>query len=217
MGGYMKRLFRIILKALSLWSMWLFFLPKIRHESKENRKSTFAFKGPAIIVTNHNHFIDFILMLYLFAFRYVRCIVGKTLYESSKPMTMIMKLLGAIKVDRFAFDMEFFYESTEHLKKKGVILIFPEGRLSRDGTILPFKSSVVLMALRTGVDIIPVYHTHKYGIGKRVGVMVGDRINLSQLCNTSTPNEAEITELTLLLENKIKSLRDLYEQGGGVR
>ncbi len=213
----MKRLFRIIFKALSLWTMWLFFLPKIRHESKENRKSTFAFKGPAIIVTNHTHFFDFILMIYLFAFRYVRCIVGKTLYESSKLMTLIMKLLGSIKVDRFSFDMDFFYEATEHLRKKGVILIFPEGRLSRDGTLLPFKSSVVMMALRTGVDIIPVYHTHQYGFLKRVGVMVGDRINLSDMSETATPDEEKIKELTLLLENKIKSLRDLYEQGGGVR
>ncbi len=197
--------------------MWLFFLPKIRHESKENRRSTFAFKGPAIIVTNHNHFIDFILMFYLFAFRYVRCIVGKTLYESSKFMTLMMNLLGSIKVDRFSFGMNFFFEATKHLRKKGVVLIFPEGRLSRDGTILPFKSSAVMMALRTGVDIIPVYHTHKYGLGKRVGVMVGDRINLCQLCDTSTPDDEKIAELTLLLENKIKSLRDLYEKGGGVK
>ncbi|MBQ4105767.1 MAG: 1-acyl-sn-glycerol-3-phosphate acyltransferase [Clostridia bacterium] len=213
----MKRLFRIFLKVTSLWTMGLFFLPRIRHESKENRQSTFAFKGPAIIVSNHTHFLDFILIMFLFAFRYIRCVVGKTLYESSKLMTTVLKLLGAIKVDRFSFDMQFFYECTEFLQKKGVVLIFPEGRLSRDGTILPFKSSVVLMAIRTGVDIIPIYHTHKYGFMKPTGVMVGDRINLRQMCNNPNPGEEELTELTLLLENKIKGLRDLYEQGGGVR
>lgn len=214
----MKKIARILIKALSLWSMWLFFLPKIRHESKEKRQSTFLFKGPAIIVTNHTHFIDYVLILFLFAFRYVRAVVGKTLYESSKAMTAILKLMGAIKVDRFSFDMEFFYECAQTLQKKGVVLIFPEGRLSRDGTILPFKSSAIFMAMRTGVDIIPVYHTHKYGFMKRVGVMVGDRININEMRSAKQqPSVSEVEEYTLMLENKIKSLKELYEQGGGVR
>ncbi|MGN0452557.1 MAG: lysophospholipid acyltransferase family protein [Ruminococcus sp.] len=213
----MKRLFRYVFKSTALWSMWLYLLPKIRHESKEKRQSTFAFKGPAIVVANHTSFMDFILIIFLFAFRYVRCVVGKTLYESSKFIHFVLKNLGAIKVDRFSFSMDFFYESTEHLRKGGVLLIFPEGKLSTDGKILPFKSSAALMAVRTGVDIIPIYHTPKYGFMKSVKVMVGDRINLSEMCSDKNPGEEELVRLTLHLENKMKELQVLCEEGGGVK
>jgi 1-acyl-sn-glycerol-3-phosphate acyltransferase len=37
------------------------------------------------------------------------------------------------------------------------ILIFPEGRLSRDGAIESFKPGVGLLAVRLGVPVVPVH------------------------------------------------------------
>ena len=213
----MKHIFRILAKILTLWSIGLGFGVRIRHESKEKRQSTFAFKGPALIISNHNHFLDFVIMFYLFAFRYVRCIVGKTLYESSKPLELILKGLGCIKVDRFSFDMEFFFNAMDVLKKKGVVLIFPEGRFSVDGKINEFKNTAALLALQSGVPVIPVYHTANYGAFKRTDVMVGDRIYLKDFCKSKNPSEKELTALTEMLRDKIIELRELSENGGGVR
>jgi 1-acyl-sn-glycerol-3-phosphate acyltransferase len=155
--------------------------------------------------------------MYVFAFRYVRCIVGKTLYESSRFLEMILKALGCIKVDRFSFDMEFFFKAMDVLKKKGVVLIFPEGKFSTTGQIDEFKSTATLLALQAGVPIIPVYHTANYGFFKRTDIMVGDRIYLKDFCKTKTPSEKELTELTEMLRNKMLELEALSKQGGGVR
>ena len=213
----MKHIFRIFAKFMTLWSIGLGYRVRVRHESKENRKSTFAFKGPAVVISNHNHFVDFIVLFYVFAFRYLRCIVGKTLYESSKFLEFLLKSLGCIKVDRFSFDMEFFFESMDVLKKNGVILIFPEGKFSTDGKINEFKNTAALLALQAGVPVIPVYHSSNYGIFKRTDVMVGDRIYLKDFCKSKTPSEKELTELTEMLRDKIIELKELSEKGGGVK
>ena len=72
----MKLLFRWINKLLCGWNVGLYFRPRIRYEGK---KCLPAFtRGPAIIITNHKNQMDFLLVLYLFYFRYVRCLVGKT-------------------------------------------------------------------------------------------------------------------------------------------
>lgn len=213
----MKHIFRILAKFMTLWSIGLGFRVRIRHESKENRQSTFHFKGPAVIISNHNHFLDFVILLYIFAFRYIRCIVGKTLYESSRFLEVILNGFGCIKVDRFSFDMEFFFKAMDVLKKKGVILIFPEGRFSVDGKVNEFKSTAALLALQAGVPIIPVYHTANYGAFKRTDVMVGDRIYLKDYIKSKNPSEKELLELTEMLRDKILELKDLSEKGGGVR
>lgn len=213
----MKHIFRIIVKILTLWSIGLGFRVRVRHESKEKRKSTFAFKGPAVVISNHNHFIDFIILFYLFAFRYIRCIVGKTLYESSRLLETILKGFGCIKVDRFSFDMEFFFNAMDVLKKKGVVLIFPEGKFSTNGEINEFKNTAALLALQAGVPVIPVYHTANYGFFKRTDVMVGDRIYLKDFCKSKNPSEKELTALTEMLRDKIIELKDLSEKGGGVK
>ena len=213
----MKHIFRIFAKIMTLWSIGLGYRVRVRHESKEKRKSTFAFKGPAVVISNHNHFVDFIVLFYLFAFRYIRCIVGKTLYESSKLIKFLLSALGCIKVDRFSFDMEFFFKSMDVLKKNGVILIFPEGKFSTDGKINEFKNTAALLALQAGVPIIPVYHSTNYGVFKRTDVMVGDRIYLKDFCQSKTPSEKELTELTEMLRDKIIELKELSEKGGGVK
>lgn len=213
----MKHIFRIFAKIMTLWSIGLGFRVRIRHESKEHRQSTFFFKGPAVIISNHNHFLDFTILLYVFAFRYIRCIVGKTLYESSKLLEAILNGLGCIKVDRFSFDMEFFFRAMDVLKKKGVVLIFPEGKFSVDGKINEFKSTATLLAIQAGVPIIPVYHSANYGAFKRTDIMVGDRIYLKDFCKSKTPSEKELLELTDMLRNKIIELKELSEKGGGVK
>lgn len=213
----MKHIFRIFAKFLTLWSIGLGFQIRVRYESKKRPRDGFHFKGPAVIISNHNHFLDFTILLYVFAFRYIRCIVGKTLYESSKLLEKLLNLLGCIKVDRFSFDMEFFFNALDVLKKKGVVLIFPEGKFSVSGEVEEFKSTAALLALQAGVPIIPVYHTANYGCFKRTDVIIGDRIYLKDYCKNKTPSEKELLELTEMLRDKIIYLKELSEKGGGVR
>ena len=117
----MKTLFRWLNKFLLGWTVLLYFLPRVRWEEKRSMP-----KGPVLLVSNHKNHMDFLLLMAVFYFRYLRCLVGKTFYESSGAMHFLLRMLGAIKVDRFSFDMDFFYECMDALQKGQTLLIFPE-------------------------------------------------------------------------------------------
>ena len=202
----MKLLFRWINKLLCGWNVGLYFRPRIRYEGK---KCLPAFTRG---ITNHKNQMDFLLVLYLFYFRYVRCLVGKTFYECNRFLNWCLRMLGAIKVDRFSFGMDFFYESVEALRRGQLLLIFPEGRFSTTGEILEFRSTAALLALQTDVPIIPMWHSVNYGFGKRTDVVIGEPIRLSELCSTANPDAAELDRLTAILRDKVIELRGMAQE-----
>ena len=203
----MKNLFRWFNKIFFAWSLGLFFLPRVKYEGKK------CPKGPVIFVTNRKNQMDFLLMLWVFYFRYLRCLVGKTFYECNGLITFVLRMLGAIKVDRFAFDMDFFYESVDALNKKQSLLIFPEGKFSTTGEIAEFRDTAALLAVQTGAPVVPVYHSTRYGIGKRVDVVIGEPIDLSAMCKTENPDPQELKAMTAILRDKVIALQEMAGKG----
>ena len=190
----MKLLFRWINKLLCGWNVGLYFRPRIRYEGK---KCLPAFtRGPAILITNHKNQMDFLLVL----------------YECNRFLNWCLRMLGAIKVDRFSFGMDFFCESVEALRRGQLLLIFPEGRFSTTGEILEFRSTAALLALQTDVPIIPMWHSVNYGFGKRTDVVIGEPIRLSELCSTANPDAAELDRLTAILRDKVIELRGMAQE-----
>ncbi len=210
----MKAFLRFFAKLTGFLPTWLFFKPKIYHENKKNKKSTFTYKGPVIIITNHKNYLDYILMVLLFYFRSFRGIVGKTMYECNPFLTFMLKVFRAIKLDRFSFDMEFFYEAMQTLEKKGMILVFPEGEFSLEGKLKPFKETAALLAMQSNVPILPIYHSYNYGIFRRTKVCVGEEIDLRSYCSNPNPSVDELKELTAILQDKVAHLGAICENKG---
>lgn len=210
----MKAFLRFFCKLTGALPTWLYFKPKVYYENKKNKKSTLTFNGPAIIITNHKNYLDYILMVLLFLFRHFRGIVGKTMYECNPFLTFMLKAFGAIKLDRFSFDMDFFYESMQTLEKKGLILVFPEGEFSLEGKLKPFKETAALLAVQAGVPILPIYHSYNYGLFRRTKVCVGETIDLRQYCSNQNPSVEELKELTMMLQNKVQELGEICENKG---
>jgi len=69
-----------------------------------------------------------------------------------------MRKAGYISIDRY--DRESAFKSLDVAAKKiksGIsVLIFPEGTRSRDGKIRPFKKGGFVLAIDSGVPIVPV-------------------------------------------------------------
>ena len=72
--------------------------------------------------------------------------IGRTLFNA----------LGAIPVDRDGNTLPAFKRSCEVIESGNIFLIFPEGKRSRDGSMLPFKLGAAEMALYTGKSVLPV-------------------------------------------------------------
>ena len=67
-------------------------------------------------------------------------------------------LANFIPVDRFNRDsaIESLEEATEELRKGQSFLIYPEGTRSPDGRLQQFKKGTAVMAIKSGVPIVPV-------------------------------------------------------------
>jgi 1-acyl-sn-glycerol-3-phosphate acyltransferase len=110
----------------------------------------------AIYMSNHESGIDILLLLLVIP-QDVRFLAKRSLFWVPF-MGWSMWLAGFVPVDRRRIDKakDVLSELDELLAKGTSILVFPEGTRSRDGTLGPFKKSGFLMALKSGVPIVPV-------------------------------------------------------------
>lgn len=201
----MKLIFRFITKLISYHSTFIYFLPKYIYEDKKVQRR--HVKKPAIIAINHKKPLDFVLMKHVFVLNYLHCLIGETLYNSSKVLGFVLDLFGSIKVNRFSNDMSFMSKSLDVLNKKGILEIYPEGHLPKDDNLQPFYNSAVYLSIMSGAEIIPVYHDGNYGFFKRVTVVIGKPIKI--ISNSINPTVEELNEYTNILRNKILELKDL--------
>ena len=65
---------------------------------------------------------------------------------------------GYVKIDRFDQQSAFksIDEAAQRMKNGVSVMIFPEGTRSRDGNIRPFKKGGFVMAVDSGIPIVPV-------------------------------------------------------------
>lgn len=110
----------------------------------------------AIFMANHTSAAD-IVVLFVALSRDIRFVAKKELFWIPF-LGWSMWLAGFIPVDREKKDKarETFDRIGKSLKKGISILVFPEGTRSRNGKLLPFKKAGFLLAMRTGLPIVPV-------------------------------------------------------------
>ena len=208
----MRHVVRIFLKITGFLSTLIFFKPKVIYVDKKLQKRHIM--GSGLIVSNHKGPLDFILMMLLFPFRSLHCVVGEQIFKKSPWfVNWLLKMFGAIRADRDTSNPQFIVESIEILKRGGVVEIYPEGRFPpKNSKMLPFALSTVYIALQTGVKIIPVYHAGRYGLFRREKVVIGTPLELSKYSNEINPSVETLKELTVILENNIASLEEMCKR-----
>ena len=112
-------------------------------------------QGAAILAANHASFLDPI-MIGISAKRPVRFLVANDFYRDPR-LNMALRWLGAIPVGRDAGAVRSFRHIGEVIKSGSLLGIFPEGGITRDGAMKPFRAGAAVLALRTGVPLVPIY------------------------------------------------------------
>lgn len=72
-------------------------------------------------------------------------------------LTHLFTGLNAFPINRTGVDRNALRLSESILLAGGALVVFPEGTRSKDGRPLPVKPGIGLIALRTGVPVIPVH------------------------------------------------------------
>ena len=204
-----SRLVLGIVKLTGIIPAALFFKTKKYYAGKKAKR---FLPKPCILMSNHTSLMDFPLYVVNFPFCTLRFWMAEVLFNKSKFFSWFLFKIGGVYINRDVCDFSFVSESLEILDKKGRLGVFPQGRLPVDGKPFPFKSGIVLVALRTDAPIIPMYTDGNYGLFKRANIMIGEPIYIRDFCNEENPSQEEIDKLTAMLEEKTYQLKAELER-----
>jgi 1-acyl-sn-glycerol-3-phosphate acyltransferase len=121
-------------------------------------------EGGVVLAISHFSYLDFVLSewaIFHSLRRYTRFMATKKSFEH--PVAgPVMRAMGHIPVDRSAGASAYRF-AVDALQRGEVVGVFPETRVSRSFTLLPFKSGAARMAAQSGCPIVPctVWGSHR--------------------------------------------------------
>ena len=120
-----------------------------------------------ILCANHVSNFDYLWLAAKFKrqrFEKFCCMAKKELFEKGGISRTLSKVCGMIPVDRVNFHSDTMKCCENKLREKWGLLIHPEGTRSEDGELGAFKKGAAVLAIESGVPIIPAYIHGAYDI-----------------------------------------------------
>lgn len=112
--------------------------------------------GPLLIVANHLSFYDPLLLGVVLP-RRVWFFTKSEIFRW--PIAgLACKLTGQIPVRRGESDRIALEKALEYLREDKVLMLFPEGTVERQETMIPARAGAAMLASRTGVTVLPIAH-----------------------------------------------------------
>ncbi|MCR5769304.1 MAG: 1-acyl-sn-glycerol-3-phosphate acyltransferase [Lachnospiraceae bacterium] len=141
-------LFVWLFKLTAVIPLALFFRPRIR--GKKNVPKT-----PCILAVNHGAAMDPVLINVAFPFKRIYMLTTKKLFNCNRLHQWELKQMGCRPRLSPSGDMETLNEIVRNIKSYELISFFPEGMIK--SSVGSFKSGAVMLALTSGLPIVPVY------------------------------------------------------------
>ena len=120
-----------------------------------------------ILCANHVSNFDYLWLTAKFnrkRFEKFCCMAKKELFAKGGASRILSQVCGMIPVDRENFRAETMKCCENKLREKWGLLIHPEGTRSTDGELGVFKKGAAVLAIESGVPIIPAYIQGAYDI-----------------------------------------------------
>jgi len=122
-------------------------------------------KGAAVIVCNHVSFVDAVLLMAASP-RPIRFVMDHRIF-GVPVLGAVFRLAKAIPIapraeDPAAYDAA-FEAAAKVLREGDLLAIFPEGAITRDGALQPFKGGIMKILEREPAPVIPMALTNLWG------------------------------------------------------
>lgn len=178
---------------------------KINIEYKDNLPSDRGF----ILAANHQSNLDPLFIG--LGFKRKVCFMAKEELFRNPILRFILNNVGSFPVSRGTGDHSAIDRAIAIVQEGGVLGIFPEGTRSKDGVLKRAKSGAVLVASKTGGDIVPV--AIKYGeknfIRRNVLITYGNPIPNEKLMIDGNDRH-QLKAASIVLMSEIKALLGDY-------
>ena len=136
---------------------------------------------PFVLIGNHRHALDPIVMAMGIPRRQIVFLAKKELAGNSKFLRNVLTRLHCILVGRHNTDMEAMRSCMKAVKMKKILLIFPEGTRHHEGQMEQIESGTALIAMRSKAPVIPVYFDRKLAFFRVTNLYVGEPIPYDDL------------------------------------
>jgi 1-acyl-sn-glycerol-3-phosphate acyltransferase len=112
---------------------------------------------PVVLAVNHTSYLDPLVLLALLEYRGY-AFVAKREFEENWFMHRLLRGFGTRFVERFdvAKSTEHAGELAEAAKAGASLIVFPEGTLTRNTGLMPFRTGAFQAAAQAGIPVIPV-------------------------------------------------------------
>lgn len=131
-------------------------------------------EGGAVVCANHVRAND----PFFIVFAFHRCnplhVMAKSELMRVPVVGPLLKKAGVFGIDRGRSDVGAIKHALRCLKEGRKLLLFPEGTRVKDGENVDAKTGAVMLALRAGVPLIPVWLPQKRRWFGRTPVVIGE-------------------------------------------
>ena len=160
--------------------------------AKQNRK----IRGKAIIISNHQSPFDGLVIIQKYFFRKVHFILADFFKVGAmRIFAFFIRLAGGVLVDRETHSFDFFEQSLKLLRQNKLVLIFPEGKFSREYEPIRFIYSYLVLSIQSGAKIIPIVSDCNYGLHGRVHIIIGNSIDPSNYAQPGSLSKDALKEI----------------------
>lgn len=172
-----EQVFNFISKiSFTIWGAWnhICYMPKLVWESPEAKSQ--LKQGGNILIANHTSHKDGSFLPHILGINKTAVLVTRKWYD--KPaINLFFKALNYIPINLEVTDTEWEEKAKTDLENGMNVLIFPEGKLSEDGTLGEFLPGFLLLARHTGAKVIPIAVSGGYQMFKRQTVKIGNPVD----------------------------------------
>lgn len=178
----------------------LWFRVKRIYSSPEAKKKI---KGGALLISNHISLADPMYLLLAIWYRRHHFVAMQKMFENKFKKWLFSKVFHCIEVNRENVSIKSFKEITNHLKSGKLVTMFPEGHINIENEgVNPFKSGMVMMAVKSGCPIVPVYIKRRKHWYSRLVVGIGEQISIDKFSSSNNPTLEEIDKAAKHLQEE---------------
>ena len=167
-------------------------------------------KGGYIIACNHQKYADPPMIAAVVRGKF--SFMAKEELFRNPLFGWLIRRCGAFPVVRGSGDDAPIRESVGAVEKGRILVIFPEGTRSKDGTIGRMKSGVVLIASQAGTPVLPV--CLRYSGKNRVDINFGEAIPAEKLKIDENDRRSMRNAAKLIGDSLIGLQKEIYEAAG---
>ncbi|MDP4108779.1 MAG: lysophospholipid acyltransferase family protein [Bacillota bacterium] len=179
--------------AYSLLRVVFFPFYRLKITGRENLPES----GGMLVCANHTCLKDPIFVAFALGIKHDYAFMAKSELFNNALFGFILKRLGAFPVNRAVADVRAVKTAIHSLRDGKTLILFPEGTRRKDAVV---KAGAGMLAVRSGVPVVPVYIGGKKRIFCRTEIRIGKPFKLE------SPARPDYNEAASEIMQKVRGL-----------